>query len=237
MAIALVPNRDTTYDYGHIGDPADLRIVVRELSRIRGWLDQFADIAAETPDVSAERAAGVRAATSLVSRLRELAVARLDVMAPRPSQAVVVVDPGRLPPGVELSVGVSELSMVSGPTVASEGISSAVVTLRPGYASAPRCYPDDVVVMGVMGRVCVIWWNEKGVKHQVDSPRLHHTRIHRGTRHSIYNAGLLPAAAAQFRASADMTTRVTWMADDSVQQIHHHNTQPVAIAADEGNLR
>lgn len=200
--------------YELISDSADLRIAVRELSRIQQWMRQFADMSAETPDVSPERVAGVRVAASLVARLQVLATARLMTVTSRGRVAVSVVDPDRSPAGA-MPVGVSEVPVVSRPAVDTDGISSAMITLQPGHASVPRSYPDDMIVMGLAGRVSIVWWDDHGAKYEQDSARHQHTHVPGGIRHCIYNAGLLTAQAVQFRAAGDIAADVVRAVDET----------------------
>ncbi|HEY0640831.1 MAG TPA: hypothetical protein VGD67_24635 [Pseudonocardiaceae bacterium] len=71
--------------YEAIDDPEDLRIAIRELRRVRAWIGQFADVAAEMPDFAPESAVGARATTAVVTLLIERAEARLRVLARRTS--------------------------------------------------------------------------------------------------------------------------------------------------------
>jgi hypothetical protein len=203
---------DSLCGYGRIHDPAVLRIAVQELARIREWLGQAADIAAESPQLSDDHVLGIHAAADVIVHLQRLAATRLAVVTARQRPAAVtVLDPG--PPELGWSSPVSEAPVVSVPAVAAAGLSSSVVSLSPGHASVPRSYPDDMIVMGIIGTIQVIWWDATGAKHQLDSPRRHHTHVRRGTRHCLYNAGLLPAYAVQSRANPDMTADVDWAGD------------------------
>lgn len=62
--------------YGTIDDPAEVGIAIRELQRAFSLISQFADVAAESVDVPAERAVGIRASTALVTTLIRQAEAR-----------------------------------------------------------------------------------------------------------------------------------------------------------------
>ncbi len=193
-----------SYGYDQIDDPADLVIAIRELSRMTAWLHQFGDLAVEMVDVPAERVVGIRTVTSLVAHLRTLAAARLLRLQSRPDQdAVVVIEPGREGPLEPLS-GAVVVPVVSVPAVATTGISSAVVTLRPGHGSVPQRYDEDTIVVGVFGAVMITWWDENGVKHQLKHRRHQHAHIRGGTRHCVYNAGAVPAVAVRVRATADV---------------------------------
>jgi hypothetical protein len=64
--------------YEAMSDPAELRIAVRELRRVRAWIDQFAETATEMPDFALESVLGVKAAAAMVTLLIERAEGRLE---------------------------------------------------------------------------------------------------------------------------------------------------------------
>lgn len=73
--------RGSTYTargYEAIDDPFELQIAVRELHRVRDWIAQFADVAAEMPGFAPESVLGVKATTAMVTLLVEQAEARLN---------------------------------------------------------------------------------------------------------------------------------------------------------------
>jgi len=63
--------------YEVFDNPAELRIALRELHRVRAWIGQFADAAAEMPGFGLEGVQGVRATAAMVTLLIERAEARL----------------------------------------------------------------------------------------------------------------------------------------------------------------
>jgi len=64
--------------YETFDSPAELRIALRELHRVRGWIGQFADHAAEMPGFGPEGVQAVRATAAMVALLIERAQTRLE---------------------------------------------------------------------------------------------------------------------------------------------------------------
>jgi len=63
--------------YEGFDDPAELRIAVRELRRVRTWIGQYADMMAEMPGFGLEGVRAVKATAAMVTLLIERAEARL----------------------------------------------------------------------------------------------------------------------------------------------------------------
>ena len=204
-------------EYETIHDPAELRVVLRELHRVRSWIGQFTDIAAEMPGVELEHVRAAKATTTaVVSLLIERAEARLRLLAARPTPSeVLVLDPerGRLVNGA--AGGLSFLPMVTEPMVATGGLSSAVVRLDPGRATVPLVYPDDVIMVVIFGGVDLIWWDDDGVIHHVAPRRHQHAYVRRGTRHRLVNSGAVQVVAVQARAGADVTAGAQLLPDST----------------------
>src|SRR5829696_2905913 len=74
---AFRPAATDARGYEGIKSPAELRIALRELRRVRAWINQFADLAAEMPDYGAEGVRAINATAAIVSLLIERAEARL----------------------------------------------------------------------------------------------------------------------------------------------------------------
>jgi len=73
-------NLDVPRAYEVIDDPVELRIAIRELARVRLWIDQLGDLAAETPGVGPEQVRAIRSTVVVVRRLSERAEARLRML-------------------------------------------------------------------------------------------------------------------------------------------------------------
>lgn len=89
-----------TCGYEAVDDPDELRVALRELRRVRAWIGQFADVAAETPGFAPESVVGAKATAAMVTLLMERAEARLRRLAWRsPVESVVsttlTLDPGQ----------------------------------------------------------------------------------------------------------------------------------------------
>lgn len=63
--------------YEGIEDPAELRIAIRELCRVRTWIGQFADTMAELPGFGLEGVRATKATAAMVTLLIERAEAQL----------------------------------------------------------------------------------------------------------------------------------------------------------------
>jgi hypothetical protein len=66
--------------YEGMDDPRELSIAVRELRRVRAWIEQFAETATEMPDFALESVVGVKAAAGMVTLLIDRAESRLDFL-------------------------------------------------------------------------------------------------------------------------------------------------------------
>ena len=207
------------HEYEAIQDPAQLRIALRELHRVRAWIAQFTDVAAEMPGSELRQVSGATAiTTAVVSLLIERAEARLRALTARPTPAeVVVLDPERrqlVNRADRVTAGFAVLPMVTEPTVATSGLSSAVLRLEPGRATVPHVYPDfDVITIVVFGAVDLIWWDDGDIAHRVTHKRHQHAYIRRGTRHCVVNSGAARLLAVQVRATADVTAGMELLPD------------------------
>jgi mannose-6-phosphate isomerase-like protein (cupin superfamily) len=210
----MTASRDSRV-YETIHDPADLRIAVRELYRVRAWLDQFADVAAELPELDLEHvAASRRMTTAVVSLLLAQAEARLHKLATktRPPE-VVVVDAARQR-SADQRTGFALVPMVSEPLVPTEGVSSAVLRMEVGQTSRPHLYPDaDAVLIVVFGAAEIVWRDAAGEARPTVVRRHQHAYIRRGTRHTLANTGPLPLLAVQVRGTADVRAGLELVAE------------------------
>lgn len=189
-----------TRGYETLDDPVELRIALRELHRVRAWIGQFADLAAEMPGFALESVRAAKANAAMVTLLIERAEARLRVLAEQAPAGVVVIDPKRQPAG-----GVSFLPVVTGPAVRATGLSSATLTLDAGEASTPQVYPDcDVIVIAMSGAADLYWWDGRGAVHRVPHRPNEHAYIRQGTPHCMVNVGAVPMVAVQVRATAEV---------------------------------
>ena len=75
-----VGNRRAPRGYEEMDDPRELGIAVRELRRVRAWIEQFAETATEMPDFALESVVGVKAAAGMVTLLIDRAESRLDFL-------------------------------------------------------------------------------------------------------------------------------------------------------------
>jgi|GEM_PF-3340187 len=199
--------------YEAIDDPAELRVALRELHRVRAWLGQFADLAAEMPGVEPESVRAAKANAAMVTLLVERAESRLRGLAGPVSAEVVVLDPQRRQVADALG-GFSFLPMVSAPTVRAPGLSSATLTLEPGEAFIPHVYPEyDVIVIVLYGVADLYWWDDCGVLRSVSHERDQHAFIRRGTRHCAVNSGPERMVAVQVQATAKVTAGMTLLPD------------------------
>lgn len=211
----VIPRTPTVGARGYeaIDDPDELRIVLRELHRVRSWLGQFADLAAELPGVELESVRAAKANAAMVTLLVERAETRLRRLVGPASAEVVVLDPQHRQVADALG-GFSFLPMVSAPTVRAPGLSSATLTLDPGEAFIPHVYPDcDVIVIVVCGVADLYWWDDSGVLHSVSHEPDQHAFIRRGTRHCAVNSGSERMVAVQVQATAKVTAGMTLLPD------------------------
>lgn len=63
--------------YETVDDPVELSIALRELYRVRAWIGEFADVAAEMPGFAPETVMGAKATAAMVTLLIERAEARM----------------------------------------------------------------------------------------------------------------------------------------------------------------
>jgi mannose-6-phosphate isomerase-like protein (cupin superfamily) len=204
---AADPFAVTTVDsrgYESLDDPVELRIALRELHRVRAWIGQFADLAAEMPGFSLESVRAAKANAAMVALLIERAEARLHVLSERAPAAVVVIDPERRVVA-QADGGVSFVPVVTGPAVRATGLSSATLTLAVGEASTPQVYPDcDVIVIAMSGAADLFWWDGRGAVHRTTHRPNEHAYIRQGTPHCMVNTGSVPVVAVQVRATAEV---------------------------------
>jgi len=190
--------------YESLDDPVELRIALRELHRVRAWIGQFADLAAEMPGFALESVRAAKANAAMVTLLIERAEARLRILTERAPAGVVVIDPGRLQVA-DTAGGVSFLPVVTGPTARATGLSSATLTLDAGEASTPQVYPDcDVIVIAMSGAADLYWWDDCGVVHRTPHRPNEHAYIRQGTPHCMVNPGATATVAVQVRATAEL---------------------------------
>ena len=201
--------------YEAMHDPAELRIIVGELRRVRQLIGQFTDVAAELPGVELAHVTAAKATTTaVVSLLIERAEARLRrLTAGQPPPAVEVFDPQCRPRrplvGGTADATVSMLPMITRPAVATGGLCSAVLALAPGQASVPLVYPDgDTIIVVIFGELELVWQDAAGATHRVAQRRHQHAHIRRGTAHRMANPGAVPVTAVQIRATADLAMGV-----------------------------
>ncbi|HEY3260838.1 MAG TPA: cupin domain-containing protein [Pseudonocardiaceae bacterium] len=190
--------------YEALDDPVELRIALRELHRVRAWIGQFADLAAEMPGFAMESVRAAKANAAMVTLLIERAETRLRILTERAPAGVVVIDPtGR--PAAEDSGGVVFLPVVTGPAVRATGLSSATLILDVGEASTPEVYPDcDVIVIALSGAAELVWWDDRRVVHRTSHRPTEHAYIRQGTPHCMVNTGAVPMVAVQVRATAEV---------------------------------
>jgi uncharacterized RmlC-like cupin family protein len=209
--VADDPFTATTVDtrgYESLNDPVELRIALRELHRVRAWIGQFADLAAEMPGFALESVRAAKANAAMVTLLIERAQARLRVLTEQAPAGVVVVDPRRRQV-TDAAGGVSFLPVAPGPMARATGLSSATLTLNPGEVSMPQVYPDcDVIVIAISGVADLFWWDDRGGVHQTQHRPTEHAYIRQGTAHCTVNTGNVPVVAVQVRATAEVMAGV-----------------------------
>jgi mannose-6-phosphate isomerase-like protein (cupin superfamily) len=86
--------------YESVEDPVELSIALRELYRVRTWIGEFADVAAEMPGFAPETVMGVKSTAAMVTLLIERAEARMRRLTrPNPIEIlrspVLTLDPGQ----------------------------------------------------------------------------------------------------------------------------------------------
>lgn len=190
--------------YEAIDDPLELHIILRELHRVRAWIGQFADIAAEMPGYEIDSVRAAKANAAMVTLLIERAEVRLRALTAQAGSQVVVLDPPS-PIAGDLA-GAVAIPTVNATTVPAPGLSSATLTLAPGRVSVPHVYPDcDVIAVVVAGAAQLIWWDDDDLVHRLPHQANQHAYIRRATRHCFANAGAAPMVAVQVLASAEAT--------------------------------
>jgi len=191
--------------YETVHDPAQLRTAIRELRRVRAWLRQFADLAAEMPGFAPEHVVAAKASTSaVVDLLLGRARTRLQALTARQQPpGIVLLDPER--GRIVDAGGLAVLPMVTEPAVATRGLSSAVLRLDPGRTTAPHVHPDhDAILIVIFGALDLTWWDASGGLHHLTHRRHQHAHVRRGTRHILANSGAVQAVAVQVQATAEL---------------------------------
>lgn len=189
-----------------------LDVVVGELGNVHSLLTQFADVAAEMPDVDPERAAGIAAGAALVNRrIRLVREQLLPSSSPlsMSSCGVRVLDPGRRA-WRETAYGQDLLPVIADPDLdAGSGLSSGVTRLASGQDTRPRAdSAADTVMVVLFGSVVVRWWDADGKTAQVQGLRHQHVHIPRGVPHAVSNPGAVPALLVVVRAAPNLISGV-----------------------------
>lgn len=175
-----------------VDDPAYLRAASDVLYDLVRDLDRLGD----GPDVplSTVKAVIHDRITNVHNRLDQLA-------AVRPAGRPVVLDPAALP-AIHTLQGQPLSPVVSGPAVATQGISSAEVWMPPGHAAHPHVHHDtDIVVLVRDGEAVTLWWDELGGMHELVQRAGQHLHIPRGVPHAAVNLGARPVIASEFRSN------------------------------------
>lgn len=170
-----VPTSTEARGYEAIDDPGELRIALRELHRVRAWIGQFGDIAAETPGYGPESVRAVKATSAMVSLLIERAEARLRSLPRETSAEVVVLDTER-----------------------------RTLTLETGETSIPQvCTDCDLIMVVRTGTADLFWWDSDGVIHRTVVKPSQPACVRRNTRHCVVNSGTTRFTAVQVQAVAE----------------------------------
>jgi|SRR5829696_2250207 len=183
-----------TPGYDAIDDPVELRVAIRELRRVRAWIGQFADVAAEMPGLEPESARAAKATAVAVTLLVQRAEARLESLT-RQTSAEIVPEQRRR-------------------TIPAWGLSSTTLALAPSEASTPRVYPDDdAVVVVLSGAADLFWWDGDDAVHRERYRPHQPAYVRHGTRHCAVNSGAARMVAVQVRGTAHAMSGMTLLPD------------------------
>lgn len=181
-------------DCGAVEDLQYVRAATNELFVLVGVIDGVCDMAAASPEVDLERAAGMQEVKALVlERVRQLRRRYTELSKGTPAELVgetVACGPVLVSPKGKrrhtLPHGVSVMPMVTAPMAPTRGISSTGAWLAPWSVATPHVHPDtDVIVVleDAQDGVVTLWWDGAGVMHVLVQRPGEHLLIPRGVAH------------------------------------------------------
>jgi uncharacterized RmlC-like cupin family protein len=190
--------------YGTYSNPAQLRVVTKELLNLAVDIDRTIATATEAPTAHVERIAGLEEVKSLIMDGLLCAKHRLDQLSTQqPAREPIVIDPAALP-SIQSPQGQPVSPIVSRPAVATEGISSAEVWMPPGHAAFAHVHHEtDIIVLVRDGEAVTLWWDTHGSVHEVRQRAGQHLHIPHGVPHAALNLGARPVVATEFRSNPE----------------------------------
>jgi len=188
--------------YHRCNDPTSLRTAINELFNHIVDIDRLIDAASNPPEAHPQRIVGLHEAKSIAMQNIRHAKHRLDQLRKlAPAGRPALIEPDGLP--AYSDQGESLSPVVTRPTVAAVGISSAEVWMPPGHAANAHVHFDsDVIVLVRDGAAVTLWWDEHGESHEVHQTAGQHLHIPRGVPHAVLNLSERPVIASEFHSNA-----------------------------------